>query len=247
MVSIVDDEFPMMLETEVEQNRESPHYGMPIPNCPPISVGFGLVPQIDGKASKAAGHDVFKDVEYVKLVAPGDKNSLYFQPADDRARKRFPRAYAAFKSRGEVPVEGTPINQWAVISRSTALTLRAAHIHTVEALAGIHDTHIDRMGFAGRDLRTKAQAWLADRAGSAATLKLAGEKEALAKQLEGMQAQLMAITATMTPEQKLAVEAKVAADTQIAAQAMSAKVSGIGSVDVEPSPAQAARRPRKAA
>lgn len=245
MAGMIDDEFPMAMEVETDLQRESMSYGSPIPNCPPVSVGFGLMPEIDGKATKEAGHDCYKDVEYIKIAIPGERNSVYFQPATDRDRKRFPRAYAAFKSRGETPTEGTPIKEWAVISRSVALTLRAAHVTTVEALADIHDTHVDRLGFNARELRAKARLWLDERKGSAASMKVAQEKEALQKQLAAMQSTLLAITNLMTPEQRALVEKNQAEVAQVQMAAASAKQAQLSDVkDVEQTVAAAVRRPR---
>jgi hypothetical protein len=178
------DEFPLIMERE---------FGM-ADNVAPVAVAFGFYPMLDGGATKRAGHEVYKDVEHVKVVVPGDRHSLFFQPASDVYRKRFPKAYEAFKKRDTKPLEGLPIEQWAAVSRSLALTLRACNIHTVEALAAVHDTHVDKLGFNARELREKAKAWLASAKDSASTLALAEEKKALQDQLAAMQAQILALT-----------------------------------------------------
>lgn len=179
------DGFPLMMEREFGAHD----------NVAPVAVGFGFHPMLDGGATKKAGHEVYKDVEHVKIVVPGDRHSLYFQPATDVYRKRFPKAYEAFKKAGAQPLEGMPIEQWAVVSRSLALTMRACNIHTVEALAAVHDTHIDKLGFNAREMREKAKAWLASAQDNATTMALAAEKKALQDQLASMQAQILALTA----------------------------------------------------
>ncbi len=229
-LSTLSDDFPLTMEVEIDPNS-----GAPRVNCPPVGVAFGLEPIVDKKASKEAGRDVYKDVEFVKIAIPGDRNSLYFQPADDRVRARFPRAFEAFKRRDATPIQGTPIEQWAAVSRSLALTLRAAHIPTVEALAAVHDGLVDKLGAQGRELRGKAIAWLAQAAGGAATMALASEKKQLQDQIAAMQAQIMALSASASPEQKAAM-AKAAATPVIAAPDTTA--------NVEQDVAAAARRPR---
>lgn len=195
----MSDDFPMMMEREA--SHRGPHGDMiMIPDTtPPVAVSFGLSPVLDGAKTKEAGHDVYKDVEFVKIAVPGDKNSLFFQPSNDLYRARFPKAYAAFKAREHKPMEGMPVGEWAPISRSMALTLRAAHIDTVEALAAVHDGNIDRIGSNGRELREKARAWLADAKTGAAAVQLAGEKQALQDQIAAMQAQILELSQRAGP------------------------------------------------
>jgi hypothetical protein len=180
----MDDDFPMMMEIEFNSNPHNPY--------PPVAVAFGIYPLLDAVKTAKVGHDFYSDVEFVKIAVPGDKNSVVFQPAADTHRRRFPKAYAEFKARtaGAETREGLPIEQWAPISRSVAMTLRAAHIHTVEALAAVHDGHIDRIGTNGRELRAKAQAFLEQAKDSSAVLKLAADKKELQDQLAAMQLQI---------------------------------------------------------
>jgi hypothetical protein len=223
----MNDDFPLMMEVEA---------GTPA-NTPPVGVAFGLWPRLDKKATQEAGHDVYRDCEYVRISIPGDRSTLYFQPATDMDRKRFPKAYAVFKGSGKEALQGMPIEQWPVVSRSLAMTLRACNIRTVEALAAVHDGHVDKLGFNARELREKARAWLAQAKDGAAATALAAEKKALQDQLAAMQAQLTALSASMTPEQRAAVaksQAQVVAPVAIDAPAD----------DVEQDVAAAARRPR---
>lgn len=180
---MLSDDFPMTMEREA---------GMP-DHIPPVAVSFGLYPIIDSGRTKAAGHDVYKDVEFVKIAIPGDRNSLFFQPAEQSHKLRFPAAYAAFNARERTPVQGMRIEEWAPVSRSVALNLRALHIDTVEALAAVHEGYIDRIGSNGRELRAKAQAWLADAKTGAAATALAVEKQELQDQIASLQAQISAI------------------------------------------------------
>lgn len=180
----LSDDFPMMMEREAGMRDD----------IPPVSVAFGFYPTLDNRKTQEAGHDVYRDVEFVKIAVPGDRNSLFFQPSSDSHRKRFPQAYAAFKAREHTPIEGMPVEEWAPVGRSLALNLKAMHIHTVESLAAVHDGNIDRIGSNGRELREKAKAWLADAQNGAAAIKLAGEKQALQDQIAAMQAQILALS-----------------------------------------------------
>lgn len=161
------DEIPLMMEREAG----APDF------IAAIAVGFGTMPVEDKKASEKAGYPVFVDREFFSARVPGDKNTHSLRIATDKDRQRFPRAYAAFKQRDTVPVQGMPIEQWPQITRAQALTLRAAGVHTVEAMAEVHDGNIDKLGANARELKAKAKAFLAQATDTAAAQKLAAENE----------------------------------------------------------------------
>jgi hypothetical protein len=186
---MLSDDFPMMLEREAGLSDL----------YPAVAVGFGMYPELHKAKSDVAGHDVYVEKEYVRIVVPGDKASLYFQPANDSHRRRFPKAYAEFKAREQgAGLSGMPIEQWAPVSRSVALTLKAAHIQTVEALAEVHEGNIDRLPIASaRELRDKARAWLAQAKDGAAALQAASREKALQDQLAAMKARMDAMAEQM--------------------------------------------------
>lgn len=180
-MNLFDDNCPMIMEREL---------GLP-EHVPQVMVGFCVEATEDRKKTAAAGYPVFTEREFCKIIIPGDKQSLYYQPATDEKRRKFPRAYQAFKTRETQPiVEGMPIGEWPQITRAQAMTFRAANIHTVEALAAVHDGNIDKIGSNARDLRTKAQAFLAVAKDSAAAQKLATENQHLRDQMAAMQEQI---------------------------------------------------------
>ena len=228
MSSAMNDEFPMIIEVECD-----PKTGMQLQNCPPVTVGFGLWPRLNKKETEKAGYDVFTDREYVKVVIPTDRFSEFFQPATEEYRRRFPKAYADFKSRDKVPTTGMPIEQWPAVTRSMAYSLKAAHVYTVESLAGLDDVQVGRLGFNARELREKARAWIKTAADNAGSMKLAAEKQALEDRLSAMQAQMEALQqqSGAKPQKEVAVT-----PPQIAAEA-----------DVAADVAAAARRPRRGA
>lgn len=208
----LDDEFPLILEVEFNPN---PHN-----DYPPVLVGFGVYHELDDVKTVEAGHEVYRDVDFVKIVVPGDKNTMVFQPASDTHRRRFPKAYAEFKARtaGAETRQGLPIENWAPINRSVAMTLRAAHIHTVEALAVVHDSHIDRIGTNGRELRAKAIAFLEQAKDSSAVIRLAAEKKELQDQLAAMQGQINQLVQMQATTAAPELASAVAADASAARQ-----------------------------
>ena len=46
---------------------------------------------------------------------------------------------------------GLPLQEWAPLSRSQVLELKANHIHTVEQLSEIPDSGLEKLGMGARD------------------------------------------------------------------------------------------------
>jgi len=146
-----------------------------------LLVKFELVAKQDAAKSLAEGRAVFRDVEYVHIQAPGSKDAVA-RPARDHDKARFPRHYEAFKKRIEVPLEGTPLIEWPMMSRSRCEELAFIGIKTVEALANLSDTHVSqKMGLG--NLKRQAQEWLEYADQDAPSTKLVGQVETLEAQL----------------------------------------------------------------
>lgn len=130
----------------------------------------------DKKASESAGHYVAKDIDYALITAPYSKDVFHikcdswFKDLEQQiSMQRIPREwveqykkqYGAWKNGQELPVSGTPVRGWGVISPAKQETLIAMHILTVEDLAEINDEGVKRIGMGAVELKTKAKAWLA--------------------------------------------------------------------------------------
>lgn len=156
----------------------------------PVAVGFCLYPKEDGKETAKLGRPFYKDIEYVKIITPGEKNTIFFQPATGEHKRRFPKAYAAFKAGSVHAEQGTPLEHWPLMTRGLVMSYKAIGVHTVEALAAVHDGNLDALGTGGRELREKARAYLKQADDTAAVQKLAAEKQVMADQMQAMQAQI---------------------------------------------------------
>jgi polyhydroxyalkanoate synthesis regulator phasin len=73
----------------------------------------------------------------------------------------FRRKYEAWKKGQEMPIEGTPIRGWGVISPAQQEMLIHIGIMTVEDLAAVNDEGMRRIGIGAVELKTKAKAWIA--------------------------------------------------------------------------------------
>ena len=165
----------------------------------PAYVQFELRPVEDRSATIRNGHYTTKDVEFALITPPYSKDcvemecSVWLKKNDDDERNgRIPAkwrdawkaAYAAWKNGQELPLDGTPIKGWGVLSPSQTANLLTVGIRTVEDLARVNDEGLKRIGMGSVDLKTRAQAWLktADRAKS--TQEIAALKADNARQAE---------------------------------------------------------------
>jgi hypothetical protein len=142
----------------------------------PAQVEFERRAVEDVPASQKEGRYVAKDVDYVKIFVPYSKDinemrvDRWFNNLDQYAKQdRIPRdwpanyrkLYQAWKDGQELPLNGTPIRGWGVISPAQQEMLIHLHIVTVEDLANMNDEGSRRVGMGALELKNKARNWLA--------------------------------------------------------------------------------------
>lgn len=129
----------------------------------------------DKQASLAAGHYVGKDVDFVLITPPGSKDEMiakvgqWFENTERNVRdgrmnpkwlELWKDGYSRWKNGQEMPLNGTAIRGWGLISPSQQETLIRMHIMTIEDLAIVNDEGLRRIGMGSMELRTKAKNWL---------------------------------------------------------------------------------------
>ena len=139
----------------------------------------------DKAKTLAEGRPCFKEVEYIEIRIPGQRDAQACRPASSRDKQRFPRHYDAFQRRVEIPEEGTLLKEWPQISRSQVEELAYLNVKTVEKLASTSDIHLNKL-HGGVALKQRAAKWLV----SAGKTQLLAEKEALQATISSMQAQI---------------------------------------------------------
>lgn len=143
----------------------------------------------DEGASALANRPIFKDTEFVRIVAPGDKTNVVVRPAREDDRARFQRQYAAFKRGDAEQVVGTPLAQWPLITRAQVEEFKYLEIRTVEHLAAVRDDIKSRVP-GMHELSQRAQQWLAAAKGED-TEQLKRENEELKTRLDRLEAMLV--------------------------------------------------------
>lgn len=142
----------------------------------PAYVRFKRMAVEDKGASLAQGRSVTKDVDYALITPPYSKDvsevkvSTWLANAENDVRNdRLPaswlaawkEAHQAWLNGQEMPLHGTAIRAWGVISPAQQENLIRINILTVEDLAGVNDEGLRRIGMGSLELKHKAVAWLA--------------------------------------------------------------------------------------
>ncbi len=130
-------------------------------NCIPV---FELRAEPDKRASKEAGRPMFRNVPYVTILIPGDRDQVVRRVLD-RDKARWPEQWRAFEEGLDARLSGTPLEQWKVHDRphldpAQIASLKAMHIMRVEDLAHLSDAAIQRLGPGGRNLVAEALAYI---------------------------------------------------------------------------------------
>lgn len=173
-----------------------------------LLVKFFTKPKEDKAASLEEGRPIFKDVCYVDIRVAGSRNGHVCRPATLHDKQRFPRHHDAFKNREEMPTEGTPLTEWALMTRSMAEEFAYINVKTVEQLANMPDNNAQKF-MGGNTLKQKAKDWLEAAAGKAGELKfkaladeVTAENEALKEQIATMMERLNTLESAKSDDPK---------------------------------------------
>ena len=132
---------------------------------------FYLKPVHSKFRSKQEGRPIYEDVEYVRIILPGNRRDTPEERVTQAHKDRWPQQYARFKAGQEQVVEGTPLEQWSYVGRSQIEELKHFHIRTVEAMAEATDATLQNF-MGGTQLREAAKAFLEQAKGIAPITEL---------------------------------------------------------------------------
>lgn len=150
-----------------------------------VHARFYNMPVKDEAASAEAGRPIFKDKEFVEIVAAGNQNNIIKRKATSEDKARFQAQYERFKQGDGEQLIGTPLSEVPWLTRSQVEELNYMRIRTLEALGNLNDEACAKV--AGLyDLKKRAAAHL-EKAGQAAPV------EALHKENEDLKNELTAL------------------------------------------------------
>jgi hypothetical protein len=185
---------------------------------------FFIESVIDPAASEKAGRAIYRDMERVRINVAGDQFSAAVHPVDAGLIDRFEEAYAKWKRKGHVQVNGTPLAKWPLATPSFIKELEFLNIFSVDDLASVADVHLDRIAD-GRQWRDRAVAWLKSAKDGAAAAQYAAENARMRDEIADLRAMIeqagvknsMPVAKNilrrkkMSPEQRAAIGARLKA------------------------------------
>lgn len=181
----------------------------------PAYVRFEVRPMEVKSESIKQGRYVAKDVDFAIITPPYTKDTIIFKVdewfpkmAEDVRNGRMPaewadnyrKAYDAWKSGQEIPLEGTPVKGWGLASPAQQETLLRLNIRTVEDVALMNDDALRRFGMGAMEMKNKAIAYLAQADSGKAAAKMAeleSENSLLKANLESAMESVRAMSARM--------------------------------------------------
>lgn len=146
--------------------------------------------------TKEAGRPIFDEFDFVKVMAPGSRDTVVTRVADgsDYAR-RFPTQWAQYKARQEQSLTGTPLSQVPWLTVGQIAEFNAVNCRTVEQLVGMPDNLSQK--FMGHfQIKQRAQVYLDAAKNAAPSLKLQAELEKRDLEITELRGMIEAMQAT---------------------------------------------------
>lgn len=108
---------------------------------------------------------------FCKIIVPGDKTFQWDQPVREVDKQRFPRHWLFYQMKKTEGGQmfGTPLTEWAsAVPDDAALGHQIAELHllkfqSVEQVANMTDTQVQKVGMGAAGLRERARAYLASK------------------------------------------------------------------------------------
>lgn len=170
------------------------------PGAEGVFAEFFIEPEYRAFRSEQEGRQIFEDVEKIRIVIAGDKNSEFVGLATDEHRfDRFPVIYERFKAgmRGREQMVGTLLATWPLITPAWVKMLEGHEVHTVEQLGALSDTAIQRIGMGARELVKKAKDFLAVSQDQAKFSQVVSDQAKLREENETLRRQLAELNRTV--------------------------------------------------
>lgn len=194
-----------------------------------MMVTFYEEPEHQEYLSKQVGHPIYAMRIMTRIVMPGNRTTVWVhktkgisyqtvvdpqsgeyhtdweimdqcENGDPPEPVKYPNAWNAFLRKGISANDGHPIEQWGTVTRSYAESLKANHIHTVEALAGLTDGAAQNI-MGGIKYRDLARAYLSEREALSVvsreqekSAKAEEENRHLREQIAALQAHVLNLT-----------------------------------------------------
>ncbi len=94
----------------------------------------------------AQGFPVFAEVCFCEIRLKDNVSEIFDQPATIDKIRRFPQEYAHYQQARRQAAEGTPLEQFAFLSKPEIEALKVRGIYSVESLSALDDDKAETLG-----------------------------------------------------------------------------------------------------
>jgi len=155
-----------------------------------LFVQFYRRPCLQPGESAKAGRAIYKEIDYIKIMVPGDKLSVVDTPLDEISRRRFADKYEKWLAGAGNVVEGTPLSALPKMTPAKIEEYRYFNITTVEQLASASDA-VGQKFFGFSDDKRSASAFLDMAKGNAPLAKMRQELKERDTKIDRLEAKLL--------------------------------------------------------
>lgn len=164
-----------------------------------LHVQFYSRPILQTKLSEEAGRPIYKDVDHVRVMIPGDKLNIIDRIASTDDQQRFAAHWEKYKSGKGDEIIGTRLEVVPWMTRGKVEEYKFFNIHTVEQLAHAADGVGSKFPGFQQD-KQRAQQFLEATTGDSARIR------DLEAQVAALMAKMNPATPALEPEVKAAVK-----------------------------------------
>lgn len=167
--------------------------------------------------AEQGGAVYFVDVDYALVTSHGSKDTVEKALPDwfehlkmEVHQNRLPAnwfeayqaSYRAWKAGEELPVVGTPLKNWPVLSPAEAKNLNELGLRAVEDLAAANEELVGRIGMGARSLVQRARDWIAANKDQAPLIQQLDAQRNVIAGMELQLSELRQMVAAMGPRQQ---------------------------------------------
>ncbi len=110
--------------------------------------------------------DEYEDVAWVMIVNKGDSKSIIERAKRTADETRWPEYWKAFVDGGDVPLDGIPLKECAVLTPADISTCQRFHLRTVEDVIAYPDVQLRNLGGRGTHIKKVTTKWYESRQGT---------------------------------------------------------------------------------
>jgi hypothetical protein len=170
-----------------------------------VTVGFFRHAIKNEAKSLNEGRPVFDELDYIRVLIPGDKFTTIERKATEKDKATYPQSWEKYQRKeGEKAggLIGTPLEEWHLIPVSRRAELHHMNIFTVDALASVSDGNLHNLGMDGRKLRDKARAFIKSAKDSALPAKMVEELAAKDERIGQLENTIKALASRLESMEK---------------------------------------------